>query len=97
MADQSGVIGKWLLKYLPRRLPFPGVLPICFPFNPLTWYDTKDQEGYLPLRLPRSTLSTIAPKGALEDISERGVAVGRIEIGMAGASAYVDTRFVLCD
>ncbi len=49
--------------YLPRRLPFHGVLPIALPCHTDANYIT---ESYLPVMFSMLAFSIIAPKSTLE-------------------------------
>lgn len=53
--------------YLPRRLPFHGVLPII-PALPTT-----TEVFYLPVKFSRSTLSMTAPKSTSDEDTEMGL------------------------
>lgn len=53
--------------YLPRRLPFHGVLPIILA------YFTTTELLYLPVKFSRSTLSMTAPKSTSDEGTEMGL------------------------
>lgn len=53
--------------YLPRRLPFHGVLPIILA------YFTTTEIFHLPVKFSRSTLSMTAPKSTSDEGTEMGL------------------------